>query len=156
MKTLLDITPSEVDEFIDHFRFKGLATISKVNTHNSKVCEAPYEWAKDIEYKVTHHFNKWFDITIDTLNDPNIEITPKGFLFRRNEGSLTLFKLTRNGNDLIIDTFKKSFIICTSIIGIPSFQIPYFHYFISKGYSKISNRWVIQENGLIKEVTTYS
>lgn len=156
MKTMLDITPEEVDEFIKHFNFKGLATIKKVNTHNAKVCTAPYDWAKDIKYTVEHHFNKWFEISKETLTDPNIEITHNGILFRRNEGTLTLFKLKANGNRLMLETFKKSFTICDSILGIPSFQLPYFNYFMSKGYSKISNRWVIQENGLIRDQTTYS
>lgn len=156
MKTFLDITSQEIEQFISDFNFKGLATINKVEKQNNRKCDAPYDWAKDITYKVIHHFNQWFDISKDNIEDAGIKLTDSGILYRVNESTLTLFKLVKCNNDLQLVIFKKYFTIEVGFFGVPKFQYPYYKYFIDKGFSSIKKSWVFDNNMLINEQVTYS
>lgn len=156
MKTFLDITSSEVEQFISDFNFKGLATIQKIEKQNSRKCELNYEWAKDIVYKVRHHFNQWFDISEQTIHEAGIKLTDNAILYRANESTLTLFKLVDYNNDLELVAFKKPFTIEVSLFGIPKFQYPFYQYFISKGFSSIKRSWEFDKNMQINRKVTYS
>lgn len=156
MKTFLDITSEEIEQFISDFNFKGLATIQKVEKQNNRKCYAPYDWAKDITYKVIHHFNEWFDIKQETLDSAGIKLTNSGILYRVNESTLTLFKLLKFNNDLQLVTYKNYFTIEVGLFGVPKFQYPYYRYFIDKGFSSIKRSWVFNESMQLNRKVTYN
>jgi len=155
MKTFLDITSKEVEQFIFDFKFKGLATIQKVKKQNERICDAPYDWAKDITYKVIHHFNEWFDISNETLEKAGIRVSCSGILYRVNESTLTLFKLVKSNNDLNLVPFKKYFTIEVGLFGVAKFQYPYYKYFIDKGFYSIKKSWVFDKNMQIQQQVIY-
>lgn len=151
MRTLKDITPAEVDMFIEDFKIRGLFTLHKLKKQLSKKSEYAdkYDWAKNIEYKVFLHRDKWFEITPDNLHQASLMLSEKGVLYFVTASSLILYKPIKYNRDLQIIPFKKSPSLFIDSFGINKSMLPYFEYFSKKGFCAIQKSISINKNLLI-------
>lgn len=151
MKTLKEITPAEVDQFIEDFNISGLFTLNKLKKQLSKrsAYADKYDWAKIIKYKVFLHRDKWYEITPDNLSQASLMLSEKGVLYYTTESGLILYKSVKYNSDLQIIPIKKSPSLYIDIFGIGKGMLPYFEYFSNIGFCAIQRSVSLDKNAFI-------